>query len=286
MFDDSLADLDVSLTDYLADAPGTVLARRLLAAAFFSFSGAESREMSALAMLREVLMFGGTRVMFDDPAVRVAEGTQAISLAIAATLDVRFNQLVVSVVDDGDHVVVATTDAEYHASSVVVAVPWNVLHNVAFTPLLPEVVRIESARQHAGMCRKTCFDPSSTELVTTSYAEPSAGTFPVVVNGDLRRTWMASVPFAADAMSAVASGSAWASEPSNFNSHDWCDDPAIKGSWMSPRPGQSAALEALRLCQSRVRFAGGDISSQWPGWMEGAVISGAATAHAIDVLLG
>jgi monoamine oxidase len=288
LFDDSLTDLDVPFADYVSRLPGSELLRRSMVAGFFSFSGADPAEMSALGLLREVLMFGGARAMFNDAEVRVAAGTQALSQAIAESLgdSVVSGQPVVSIAEDADHVLVATATGEYVARSVIVTVPWNVLDEITFAPPLDNRVVAEVARRHAGTCRKTWFSsvlPSSASLV---FDAPSAGTFPVTVeSGPPRRAWMSTNVFVESDMAAAAGGANWASEPSGYNAHDWSDDPFARGSWMSPRPGQLAAIETLRASAGRVRFAGGDLSPVWPGWMEGALESGSSVAQSVHLLL-
>jgi (S)-6-hydroxynicotine oxidase len=288
LFDNSLLNLDVALTDYVDGLPGSLASRRTTVAAFFGFSGADPAEMSALGLLREVLMFGGTRAMFNDAEVRVASGTQALSHAIANSLgdQVACSEVVTAIVEYADHVVVTTSTGEYVARSVMVTVPWNVLGRITFSPPLNDRVLTEAARGHAGTCRKTWFSSPSSSAASVMFEAPSAGTFSVAIaDRPVRRAWMSTTPYVESEMLAAANQAGWAVEPSHFNSHDWTDDPFVRGSWMSPRPGQLAAIEALRTSSGRVRFAGGDLSPVWPGWMEGAIESGAACAQSVDALL-
>jgi monoamine oxidase len=81
-----------------------------------------------------------------------------------------------------------------------------------------------------------------------------------------------------DAAAAPAALAARGAEPT-ANSHDWAADAAFGGTWLAPRPGQFAALEALRAAARPVFFAGGDVTLEWGGWIEGAVRGGASGAR-------
>jgi hypothetical protein len=69
----------------------------------------------------------------------------------------------------------------------------------------------------------------------------------------------------------------------------------LGGTWMVPRVGQLRLLEKLRTWHMRshvpglprVAFAGGDVSSVWPGWMEGAVASARRVASdVVQIAMG
>ena len=59
--------------------------------------------------------------------------------------------------------------------------------------------------------------------------------------------------------------------------HDWLEDPAARGAWMTPRVGQTQLLHEvhrLSINHPRLQWVGGDWSPTWAGWMEGAIWSG------------
>jgi monoamine oxidase len=69
--------------------------------------------------------------------------------------------------------------------------------------------------------------------------------------------------------------------------HDWNADEFSRGTWVAYRPGQQSRLHsALQRPEGRLAFAGSDVASEWPGFMNGAIESGARAAQQVLALLG
>jgi monoamine oxidase len=66
--------------------------------------------------------------------------------------------------------------------------------------------------------------------------------------------------------------------------HDWNRDEWSRGTWFAPAPGQSAA--ELAASEGRLLFAGGDVSPNTAGTIDGAIATGRAAAAEALALLG
>ena len=278
LFAPDLAPLDVSWAAYLRAAePSLPLVQRVEAWSF-PFSGTQAEDISALAMLREARQFGGALAMLTQPEARVRGGVQGLAEAIRAQLPkgvLRLGSVVQSIVSEGGGGggEGAAGRVEYAAAGqsaglctlharlgVLVALPFNVLPHVRFQPPLPAAAL---AAPHAGACTKTFYTPPPPPEAEASACASPALTYPGRCG--VRQCTISAAPAAAAAAPHTAPVS-----------HDWVLDPCAKGTWMAPRPGQLAALQALRDwgAGSGVRLIGSDLSIAWPGWMEGAIFAG------------
>ena len=264
LWHDDIADLDIPFRDLLRSHEPDERVTACVEEPVFSFTGVPASEISALYVLREARGFGGFASMFVEEEARVVGGTQALSVALSIELGGALRTLarVTRVEDDGSCVRVTYLDEndgrEYTdiGRGAVVAVPFNVLHRIAYEPTLPDAVRAECERGHSGRTRKTYFNTDSVRR---------EGEYRVLFEGrSPARTCIMTLP--EDDGGVIVDDST--------RSHDWAEDEFARGTWVSPRPGQLSALDFLRKREGRVVFAGGDIALSWPGWLEGAVASG------------
>jgi monoamine oxidase len=58
--------------------------------------------------------------------------------------------------------------------------------------------------------------------------------------------------------------------------HDWNADPYARGAWFTPAPGQR--VDGLTEPFGRLHFAGGDLSVEQSGTIDGAIVTGRAAA--------
>ena len=273
----------------------------------FPFSGTLASDISALYMLREARQFGSFAEMVEDEEARCPAGTQALPLAIAAglapgVLRLRCEVTRVEVEEGGGARVVRVTFREggeagsaagsaagegaqraLTARRVLVCAPFNALGAIHFAPPLPGDARAQSLRGHAGRARKVW--ASGAQPARNAHRlvyEPSAA-----VAADAGRPGRHCVIALEDdeaVAAALAAGDAGADADAP-NSKDWAADPLFRGVWLAPRVGQFAALEALRAASGAIEFASGDVSAEWPGWMEGAIRAGEAAAARLAVAL-
>ena len=62
--------------------------------------------------------------------------------------------------------------------------------------------------------------------------------------------------------------------------HDWIGDPFSRGTWATATVGRAELLTAERFPpHGRVAFATSDVATDEPGWIEGALVAGAAGAR-------
>jgi monoamine oxidase len=270
----------VSWEHYLCAREAQAAVVELVKKHSFPFSGAPAREVSALYMLREVAQFGGMRRMFTATEARIEGGAQALALRLAGRLPAGTVQLqcaVSRVVASAEEVLVEViqraTTRILRCRHVVCCIPFNVLWRVDFEglPLDYEAVRAASRVGHAAAPRKVHFTPPPGDADAPG-ANGAAAECTLLYPGRGQRRCVIS-----DRANSLPAGAASASAAS----HDWAADPHFGGAWMVPRVGQLAVLEQLRAAQGRVAFAGGDLSAEWPGWMEGAVASALSAAEAV-----
>jgi monoamine oxidase len=65
-----------------------------------------------------------------------------------------------------------------------------------------------------------------------------------------------------------------------FDHHDWNADPFSRGTWATAPVGRAEVLSAERFPpHGRVAFATADVAPREAGWIEGALVAGAAAAR-------
>ena len=280
LFSSSVSDLDdVSFDAYLRSHHGATDEE---AAAFetiiYPFTGCASDEISSLYMIREARQFGGFSAMLREGEARIEGGMAALPRVLARQLGdatIRLDSIVDRVAEaaDDDMVnVTLTNGVTCCARVVVVAVPFNVLHRIDFDPPLPQSIRTASIRGHAGLATKVWQAPD-----TRHFSSPPP----------LRLAYAGCGALAGTRECVISSGGVGLPrmDDDSAHFHNWALDPYAGGTWLAPRPGQHAVLESLRTAAGRILFAGGDLASSWPGWMEGAVVSGVeAAGRAIGVV--
>ena len=272
---------DIPWSDYLASIPATDDAIHEIKALSFALSGSCADDVSALSLLRDIFFFGGAvNALFEGDECRVAGGTQSIATAIANTLE---SQLVLeawvdTIAEANDGVDVIAGQNVYRARAAIVAVPFNVLSRIDFTPSLSPDITRSSEMGHACRARKTWFNCNKSDTSFYIRNAPTAVSFRGPNPSHSRRCLVD-----ADDVTARTSPRDFlqfgSEHPLDLNAHDWNADKRFQGGWMTPRPGQLQLVETLRRSSGRVRFAGSDLTSVWPGWMEGAVHSGHATVR-------
>ena len=242
----------------------------------FPFTGSRASAISALYMLRESFQFGGFIEMVEDTEVRSVEGCQELSNRMAAELTdgiLQFDTLVISIEVDMNGCIRVKSQRNGNeeitlSKTVLVTVPFNIMHKIQFSPSLPDYVLKQSAIGHAGHAVK----------VWASGDSPNQHDHKLVYSG-LKDGRICVITLEDEEDENVLL--------SNRNTHNWSKDPLFGGTWLAPRVGQFSALEYLRTAElyGRIIFASGDVTEYWPGWMEGAVRAGDAAGLRIEELL-
>lgn len=255
----------------------------------YSLMGALPNEYSTSALVGDVAACGGDpREAFFDELQHAEGGADLLSRRIAADLEVRFGQQAVAVEDGPDRVTVTLADgARIVANACVVAVPLNVLADVAFTPNLDGDARALAVARHAGRAVKSWLLVRGARTDETLFGFPAplvARTIDAGGGAVLCAAYQLHDDAAAiDAQLAERCLQDFYPEirVDRVFGHDWNADPYSRGTWVTLRPGQRSLGKAFWQPFGNIVFAGGDFDREWSGWMEGAVRSGHWAARAI-----
>lgn len=290
--DPALADLDVSVADFV-DTARVAPATRDLAFAWAGLnSGSDPAEYSALNFLQ--WLAGWHNSVFLSYAAltdKIAGGTSRLidALIEEASADVRLGRRVREIRQGPDDVVVVVDDGtEARAGAVIVTVPLNVLGTVRFTPALAEAKEQAIAAGHVGHSVKiwalvegaperlaACGWGGGLNWLSTEYDTPDGqlmvgfGTDPAALTHDVASVQEAVGLLCPEARVVAVDG------------HDWVADPLAMGTWTALRAGQAGYGAALREPEGRVYFATADAARRWLGFIEGGLEMGAEAAAAV-----
>ena len=289
---------DVSVAEWLARLDPEPATRDFVYGWCGLMAGAGMDVTPVSALLGLVAEAGSAFALFSDLAEVLADGTNALTGAIAGDLGcpAQLGRAVVAIARNDAGVTVAATGGEpLRAAVCVLAVPVGVLPSIALDPPLGAGVRDALAAGHACRVTKVWMLASGvpermlgagwgTPLHWLAAQEPPAGDAQLVVGFAIEGALDAADGAAVEAaLRAYAPGArvratTW---------HDWNADPWARGGWLNPPVGWATRgiLERLAAPHGRVLFAGSDVAVEHPGWMAGAIASGRAQARAALELL-
>ena len=289
-----LADLDISITDYLTRLRAPESVRRFFYGWAAVGSGAHPHEWSALTALSWIAAMDNQLYgWFAAVSEKVDAGSGALLHAILAdsNAEVRLNSPVGSVDQTGERVVVTLRDgAAVEADAVIVATAYNAWGTIDFTPPLNAAKQRAQSAPHPGRMFKffAVVDRAPEGLYAIGYDQDLicvgyegavrgghlvvcfCGT-PTVVDahrlGDVEKALEPIIP-GVRVLATIG--------------HSWEDDVWAHGTWMNSIPGVlSADHSALQALEGRVAFATADIANAWPGWIDGAIESAVSTVAAL-----
>lgn len=293
-----LADLDVSIAEYLDRAGISERASDFIRMWAGLGSGALPEEWSALTAISWIAgmnnsAFGWYGAVTD----RLEAGSDAL---IRAQLEdgepeVRLRSPVVRIDDRGDEVLVTSQDGiESRAGAVILTAPLATWTDIEFIPALP-ADKLAGARQHhRGRMKKVWMLAEGVpgNLWGSGWGTRFVQVFPEYAVGDAHLVLGMCAPPAdidlddIDGMTAGLREFAPHATVVGADYHDWASDPWSKGTWMVNPPGQlSRYATALQRPEGRVLFGGADVASRWIGWLEGAVETARRTAAEADAVL-
>ncbi len=286
---DELRKHDVSIEAWLARLDISPAVRDLIYAQTSTMAGAAPDEHPMLAILQLVARRGDGDTFALDARQIFTSGTSALASAIAADVpgEIRLNTPVTAIHQNADGVTVETAMGAVSASLCILAVPINVMADIAFDPPL-EPERLAALAEGnvctaskvwmlaAGVPDRMAALGWGTPFCSVA-AEPATDGAQVVVSFSLRGAVDENDPAALEqalrdfAPEASVLAATW---------HDWANDPWSRGGWMSEPPGwaTSGVLDLLARPHGRVLMAGADIAAEFPGWMAGAIASGRTAA--------
>jgi monoamine oxidase len=278
-----------TLADLLAEfAPRDAA---LVNAALYPLTGAHPKDLGLAMVLNEIRFHGGTIAETIDPAEisRLQSGTGEIAKRIAAQLPegtIRFGCVVDMIVDQGHRMSTLGEFGYVTSQKVILALPLNILKNIAFAPPIPVATKTLISDGHSGRTAKfwalakgdgqleECFISGHPFRLT--YAKPvGEGHYLICAQALIDE-----VPDVSEAALKALFAEIYPGQTIlEVAMHDWVSDPLALGSWHAGRAGQEAAIHAMRQPIGNIRFCGGDFSDPWSGWIEGAILSGAKAAH-------
>ncbi|MGH9018846.1 MAG: flavin monoamine oxidase family protein, partial [Acidimicrobiales bacterium] len=294
-----------TIATWIADQNFTAEAAFLGALAVRGVYGEEATQISLMDLLAEIIGVGGdfNTAIGSAQSTRLEGGPQQLSKKLAARLhgEVHLNAPVV-LVERGRPAAVHTTTGAWRAKRVIVTVPKSVTAAIRFAPALPPAMAQYLQRQPSGSAVKiqavyaTPFwrgrglsgavvsDRGPLEVVyDNSPPDAERGVLVGLAEGNQGRALFG---LSDGARRAAVLGSlaryfgAEAAEPTHYVDMVWAREPYSGGAYGSFNPpGVITSLaEAAAGPAGPVHFAGADYAAQWPGYMEGAIRSGRATA--------
>ena len=287
---------DVSIRDWIRSLHLTPAVRDFVYARTSTMAGAGPDAHPMLAILQLVAqgvntpsLAGGQRHVFRN-------GTSSFAAAIAADVlgDIRLDTPVTAIRERDGAVTVSTPSGEITAQACILAVPINVIGQIAFSPPLGHARRQALAVGNA--CRVTKVWMLATgvpaRLTACGWDTPFCG---VTAEGTTDEGQLL-VAFAlqgsvdaTDTAALEAALRAYAPDARVLAAdwHDWANDPWSCGGWMTEPPGwaTSGMLDLLARPHGRVLMAGADVATDHAGWIAGAIHSGHEAAKAADRLL-
>ncbi len=269
---------------------------------FMTCMGASAPEEHAWAyVMRWYAHCGYNMTVVNDASARfkMEGGTKALMTQIAAeaAADLRLSTPVASVSQVGDKVQVVTQfDEKFIADAVVMAVPWNVLSDIEFSPALPKAKADVVAQGHVGNGVKVHALVEGEYETLSGYAPGGNAKINFLLWDSAKNGKTHFIGFGpsrdnldvTDIKDVEAALRVWLPDAKVIQAYgyEWGIDPYSQGVWMVPRPGQfGKALPELQRSHGRVHFASADWANSWPGFIDGAIEQGILAAQKVQAQL-
>ena len=270
--------------------------------------GEEPSQVGLMDLLGEIVGVGGdfNTAIGSAQSVRFVGGPQRLSQSLARRLHnpVRLSSPVVAI-EHGRVTTVRTQNRSYQARQVIVTVPKSVTAAVRFDPPLPPAhsqyfqrqptgatVKIQAVYdspfwRSGGLSGSVVSDTGPIEVVyDNSPPDGRRGVLVGFAEGNNGRS-LFGLSDAARRSTVLASLSRYfgdrAADPVDYVDMVWAKESFSGGAYGSYNPpGVITSLaEAVSGPVGNLHFAGADYAAEWPGYMEGAIRSGSATALAL-----
>ncbi|HHW1564617.1 TPA: flavin monoamine oxidase family protein [Pseudomonas aeruginosa] len=270
--------------------------RDLLVNAIATLVSSESEQGVAQFLFWSAAYFGDWSAFMEVAGHWPIEGgTGALINAMSADskAELRLSTPVEAVEDNGHEVIVTTRDGQrIRARQSVVALPLNMLGDVAIAPPLAPPVRSMIERKNPVMPSKIWVRVRGE--IETFLAHAPVGKHPINTartewrhDGDTLVVCFCSDASAIDGNDREAMQRALRDFVPDIEAletvcQDWASDPFAKGGWVHHRPGNlTQAAPLMRKPHGRIHFAGGDIAALGVGGIDGAIETGAKAASDI-----
>jgi monoamine oxidase len=298
-----------SVTGWVESNADTAEARELLELAIRAVYGEDTGQISFLELLAAIAGVGGNveTLTFAAQEIRFVGGPQQMSVDLAANLSKRVVlSSPVRKVDLGEPLTIHTEKRKFHARQVILTPPKPVTARIIFTPELAPAYSQYFQRQPNGATIKVqavyetpfwrasglsgsvvsltgpiqvVYDnspPDGSPGVLVGFAEGNYARSLFALSAEQRKAALLdslALYFGSAALNTTGYHDlVWASEAFTLGAY---------GSFYPPGVLTSPLAEAVQGPAGNVHFAGADYSAEWPGYMEGAIRSGAAVAEEV-----
>lgn len=222
---------------------------------------------------------------------KIAEGTRHLVQAMLddSGADVELSKAVTSVKQNAEGVLVADNQGnEYHAKSLIVTVPMNVLNKIDFEPALAKGKILAAQQDFANKGTKFYF---KTRRKVGPYLAMAPHPYPITMLWTDQEDESGSIMVAFGPPSELdlydPAQLQKAIEPlmpdveiEDVITYQWTEDPYSEGTWCFFRPMQfSNVLEPLQTAEGRIHFASADSANGWRGFIDGAIERGMTVAQ-------
>ncbi|GAA3679323.1 flavin monoamine oxidase family protein [Arthrobacter ginkgonis] len=296
-----VADIDgITLSEAIDRLDLTEEQRRILRSFWaLNFNGKLDQAAYTQALRWCAVATGSWQTMFEACAsFKVEGGTRRLAEAILAdsTADLRLNQKVVSIVQDGSGVLVQAADGkQFSARQLVLALPLGVLNDIDIHPALSPAKRQAAARGQAGRGAKlwikvkgrqerfVAMGPENAPLnfVQAEYIDEDTTTL-VCFGPDAAAIDVNDAEAAQGILDTLVPGL----EVLEVAGHNWVDDEYSRSTWPMHYTGYlTGSLAELQRPEGRIRLAGSDFANGWGGFIDGAIESGLDAARAVNAAL-
>lgn len=298
-----VADLDVSLEEYLDSFGLSVTLKELMGAWIRQETGCHLSQISALHLMAWIpLLDDDVLAIGHTPTHRFAAGTIDLlqRLLDDSGAELRLSTPVVAVTQNDSGVEVRTAGAELlRARGAVVALPLNCLADVAFEPALSPGKAAAAAIGQSGAAKKLWVlatgvpekvlgigeHDAPIDVFFTDYTAAETGLGGDLIVGFSTQERPLDI-LDRDEVEAALRLYLPETRVLAVDGYDWLADPYSKGTWCAAPAGLlSRYASALEATEGRLTFAGSDIAHAFRGWMEGAVATGATAAARLRALL-
>lgn len=290
----------VSVTDKLETAELSGFQKQFIRAIVATMAHNDPGAMSYLEMLRWHQCGGGYFPTFMDAVARfyLKDGTDTLLDRMMADggAEVRLATPVRAIEDAGDHVKVTTRhDDTLTAAATICSLPMNTVHDIDFTPALPDG-KIEAGKQrHTGVGFKLYLKVRGDAGNLLSVA--NSGGLDYVMTYKRADDYTLLVGFGRDpeALDVYDDGAVEKAlqrlvpnaELLASISYDWNNDPYARGTYCSYRPGWVAKYyDDFQAERGRVFFGSSDHGEGWRGFIDGAIGGGIKAAQRVKAKLG
>ena len=266
----------------------------------------EPHETSLLGILFDLRSIGAARNLATAETYRVREGAHEIARGLADRLgqEIRLGDPVRSITQDAKGVVVQSDNGVLHCLRVAVCIPPPLAGGISYTPALPEPrdhlmaglsmapsVKFHAVYRHPfwrarGLSGQAWADRGAVGLTYDNSPDDGAGRGVLVglAVADEARRLSAMAPSVQEQEILESLERLFgpdAAAPDRLVVQNWSAEEWTLGCYAAyfPPGGWTTYGSAFRTPCGRVHWAGTETSSEWHGYMEGALRSGSRVAH-------